>query len=248
MGFVAWLFDTVWGRRCLFAVVILMVAFVIREHYVRLGEQKAIAADGQQHLSDTTLQFQKDHEETVAQLRANGDVIQQATAAFQQSQAREHQLANALISLAGQKKAADAAVAQVPDSELRSRIVSTLNVRRPGDVTPGYEPGEERSMLQCLTDQPMFAQQANLLQNQIGECKTQVDQGQKKEAGFENQYRTLADYTNRLQVDYANVYNALASKKRAPQCLWLWHCVRRTINAPKPSDLAFPSTTATKGN
>jgi uncharacterized membrane-anchored protein YhcB (DUF1043 family) len=247
MGFVAWLFDTVWGRRCLFAVVILVVAFVIREHYVRLGEQKAIASDGQQHLQDTTKAFEQDHKDIIAELKTSADVIQQATAAFQQSQARERQLANALISLAGQKKAADAAVAQVPDSELRSRIVSTLNVRRPGDVTPGYEPGEERSMLQCLTDQPMFAQQATLLQNQVGECRMQVDQSQKKGAAVALQYAALADYTNRLQGDYVTVYNALASKKRAPQCLWLWHCVRRTINAPKPSDLALPSTVATKG-
>lgn len=240
----AWFFDSVWGRRILMLVAILLAWFVIREHFIRQGEQKAQAAQQQQQLQQQTQAWQQERKSLLEGLAQATSAIQAASQAIAASQARERVIQNELLALAGQRKEADSALAKVPDSELHARIVQQLAVRPPQDTTAGYLPAEERALSQCLTDQPFCEQQSTGLAKQVAELQLQTHSTGEKYDALAGNYKAVVGYTGKLEAHYAELYNAFAAKKRGLKCLYLWHCVKQTISAPKPEDLALPASLA----
>lgn len=237
----AWFFDSVWGRRLLMVGLIALCWFVVREHYVRAGEAKAQAAAAQQQLQQQTQEMQQERKDLVATITQAASAIQAATQAIAASQARERVIENQILTLAGQRKQADAALAKIPDSELHAHNVQQLALRPPSDSTPGYLPAEERAISSCLTNQPLCEENNGLLGKQVSELQIQTRQAAGKYDSLLTNYGAVLGYTAKLEKHYATLYDAFAAKKRGARCLWLWHCQKQVIPAPNPKDLALPA-------
>lgn len=243
---IAWLFESVWGRRLMLAGVIAIAAFAIREHFIHQGEQKQVVAQQQTTLKDTSGQSTAERSQLIDGLRAATSALNVANIQIQASQAQQKMFFDQLATLAGQKTAADAQLKKLPDTALHGFITEKLALRAPSDDSAGYRPEEERALAQCVTDAPLCDRSKTLLQNQSDQKDVELEAQQQKDAAIRQSYGLLLDYSTKLEGHYVTLYNAFAAKKRGPRCLFLWHCRRDTINAPKPADLVLPPDLAVK--
>lgn len=237
----AWFFESVWGRRILFVGGVAICWFVIREHYIRKGEEQARVSAAQQQLQQQTQEMQAERKNLLDTITQATSAIEAATQAIAASQARVRVIQNEITSLAGQRKEANATLAKIPDSELHTHIVQQLALRPLTDTTPGYLPSEERAISQCLTNQPLCEENNTLLNKQIAELQIQTHETGGKYNSLLVNYQAVLGYTGKLEQHYTVLYNTFAAKKRSVKCLWLWHCQKQTIPTPSPKDLALPT-------
>lgn len=237
---IAWFFESVWGRRCLLLLVICIAAFAIREHYIHQGEKKQVVVEQQSTLKDTTAQTNDDRAVLLEGLKAATTALNSASASIAASQAQQQVLVGQLAQLSGQRVAADNTLKKLPDSALHGFVTTKLALRPPTDDTPGYQPVEERAIAQCVTDEPLCEAGKALLQKQNDQKDVELKAQDEKDAAVRESYSLLADFSTKLEGHYVTLYNAFAAKTRGSQCLYLWHCKRQTISAPKPSDLVLP--------
>lgn len=238
---IAWLFESVWGRRLMLAGVIAIAAFSIREHYIHQGEKKQVVSQQQTTLKDSTDQSTVERTQLLEGLKAATSALNSASLQIQASQAQQRILVDQLAAIAGQKTAADAQLKKLPDSALHSFITGKLALRASSDDSPGYRPEEERALAECVTDAPLCEASKTVLQKQSDQKDVELGADQQKEAALHQSYSLLLDYSTKLEGHYVTLYNAFAAKKRGPQCLYLWHCKRQSIPTPKPADLALPA-------
>jgi hypothetical protein len=237
---IAWLFESVWGRRLMLAGLIAIAAFSIREHYIHQGEKKQVASQQQTTLKDSTDQSTVERTQLLEGLKAATSALNSASIQIQASQAQQRILVDQLAAVAGQKTAADTQLKKLPDTALHGFITDKLSLRAPSDDSAGYRPEEERAIAECVTDAPLCDQSKALLQKQNDQKDVELKAEEEKDAAVRQSYGLLLDYSTKLEGHYVTLYNAFAAKKRGPQCLYLWHCKRQSIPTPKPADLVLP--------
>lgn len=235
----AWLSNK-WVQRGLMVAAIVAAILIARAYYIGVGKNRGAEEQKIASKSDVEASRTSDRSDAVQLLQQFQDTADRATARAQSAEALAVQLASATRELAQQRSAAADTVARVSDSDLHNFVVRSLAMRPAADATPGYRPDEERAIAQCVSEYPICKQQVEKQGQEIARTQEQVSALNEKIDALGGKYDALAGYTTRLERDYATIYNLFPQKRRAIQCVWLWHCKVVKLQVQNPKDLQSP--------
>jgi hypothetical protein len=230
-----WL-GNVWVRRGLLAVGVLALLWMVREHYVQLGEARgkeaqavASAQEGEQQREAQ----RKDAVDEVAVLRAEiaaMDARGEALArAVQTSIAAAQQLA-------GARAQAEQQVMGIPAGDLHASNRKAL-----GEMDGAYSEDDERKIAACLADRPLCERQSAALSDANTNLQQELALERKARGAQQQQFQALMGYTGALEQQYVNVYNTLPRKRN-----W-WLSVVTLGFKGKAKKLSVPSLEEWKG-
>ena len=235
------LLTSKWGLRISAGVLVLTALFFWGRAQKNAGKEEGKQEAAQETKESLEQMRQADRAQTQQQLEGLRELIDQYKEAFNESQQRQAQLAQANALLSQQRQTVQEGVTKLPDSELHSYIVQQLGLRPVGDRAQGYSFAEERELAKCVSDRPLCIQQVEKQRQQIAELQEgQRAQGQEIKAQ-QQRFDLLGAYTDRLQGYYVTLYNLYPKKKRSAKCLWLFRCGKeKPLPTPEPITLTNP--------
>lgn len=202
------------GMYAMGGIAVVGLLFGVRSHFIHQGQ-----LEGKQEATDTMTaqrdkEKQQDHEQLVAALKMADSVITEARATFAAATQKEESAKQALRAISAQRTQAQATVNGLKDSDLHDFIVGPkgLALRPATDRTLGYNPAEERALASCVSDYPLCKDTTDKQANQIASINDKVDALQKQQNAMQAKYDALATYTNTVERDYTDLYNAFPRK------------------------------------
>lgn len=219
------LLANIWVRRALLAAALLIAFFVIRQHFINEGKTQGAADQAQRSAVDLEAQRVADRKTTEQQL---GVFQQKIDASAAQAQS-DRML---FLSLVSQRAAVPAQIAAMTPVQVQAQINAALGKAATAPLT--YTDQDQRKFAACFDDLNLCNQQVDAKSKESVAMAEQL-------AGTGAQYQELGRYTSSLEQLYTQLWNDKAQPKRAPQCLWLWKCVRPKLATPDPAKLLRPT-------
>ena len=235
------LLTSKWGLRISAGVLVLTALFFWGRAQKNAGKEEGKQEAAQETKESLEQMRQADRAQTQQQLEGLRELIDQYKEAFNESQQRQAQLAQANALLSQQRQTVAEGVTKLPDSELHSYIVQQLGLRPVGDRAQGYSFAEERELAKCVSDRPLCIQQVEKQRQQIAELQEgQRTQGEQLKAQ-QQRFDVLVGYTDRVEGYYTTLWNLFPKKKRSAKCLWLFRCGKeKPLPTPEPITLTNP--------
>src|ERR1700694_3487960 len=215
MGFAALLANPLVRRIGIGAIVVAALAACLSytmHHAREAGKEEGRQSAAQDVKADAEKLRQQAKEEFAARMEQLSAQIDQYKRDQEADRAREMQTLQTLAEISQQKTAAAGSLAKTPDAELHGKIAAALG-RPPGDLAPGYTPGEEREIAQCLlVDRPSCKAESAARSDQAQELGGQVVAMGKELDALDEKFAALGAYTTRVEQSYVEIYNAFPKK------------------------------------
>ena len=206
------LFQNIWFRRAAAVVACVAACGLVREHYVRLGEQRGQQTETLRAADDAQAAQASERKEVVAAIGELKAKIGAMDAQSEAARVRAKAAADAATTAKASGDAVAASVAAIPAEALHAANVKALGGGSAEAET--YSEEQERGIASCLAEKPACESETKALGEERDALEEQVASVQRARVLQQQQTAAVTEYAGTLERNYTSLYNALEATKR----------------------------------